>query len=632
MAEYVARRSRRENESRETPPFMAIPGASLSDILSEMRNSMRAGGASGGELGGFPFLAPVGVGPAAPLALRARDGATPGESGADEEEPAHGGASAAEKSANEAQLASVYESFHLDELWAKLGEALTRLRADPSSAQVLLPTIESLMVVSRHALKVDSEKAKAAEAAEGAAGAEGTASAAAGAAGAAGAAAAASAASADETLPDAEAPTRRAQMEQAFLTFTEQHRKMLNLMVRQNPSLMSGSFALLVRNAKVLDFDNKRNYFTQQLHKGRREHYTPLSLSVRRKQVFYDSFQYFQRRSGPEIKHGKLNVRFHNEDGVDAGGVTREWFQVLSREMFNPDYALFQPCAADRTTYQPNRMSSVNDMHLAFFRFIGRVIGKAIYDGRLLDAYFTRSFYKHILGRAVDYKDLEAVDPEYYNSLEWMLHNDITDVLDLTFAIEEEVFGETTLVELVPGGASMAVTNENKHEYVRLVTEQRLTKSIQSQIDAFLSGFHEVIPRELIEIFTEQELELLISGLPDIDVDEWKNHTELRGYSSSDPMIQWFWRAVRSFDQTEKAKLLQFITGTSKVPLEGFSQLHGVHGTQRFNIHRAYGEGRLPVAHTCFNQLDLPSYDSYEKMRAQLLLAMNEGGEGFGLA
>ena len=115
-------------------------------------------------------------------------------------------------------------------------------------------------------------------------------------------------------------------------------------------------------------------------------------------------------------------------------------------------------------------------------------------------------------------------------------------------------------------------------------------------------------------------------------MDEWKNHTELRGYSSSDPMIQWFWRAVRSFDQTEKAKLLQFITGTSKVPLEGFSQLHGVHGTQRFNIHRAYGEGRLPVAHTCFNQLDLPSYDSYEKMRAQLLLAMNEGGEGFGLA
>lgn len=442
---------------------------------------------------------------------------------------------------------------------------------------------------------------------------------------------------AEGTDPWAERPvssddSARARMEKEFASFTEKHHKILNLMVRQNPSLMSGSFALLVRNPKVLDFDNKRNYFSQQLHKGRREHYTPLSLTVRRQHVFYDSFQYFHRKTGPEIKHGKLNVRFHNEEGVDAGGVTREWFQVLSREMFNPDYALFQPCAADRTTYQPNRMSSVNDMHLSFFKFIGRVIGKAIYDGRLLDAYFTRSFYKHMLGRSVDYKDLETVDPEYYNSIEWMLHNDITDVLELTFAVEDEVFGETQVVELKPGGASIPVTEENKYEYVRLVTEQRLTNSIRSQIDAFLEGFHEVIPRSLIQLFSEQELELLISGLPDIDVDEWKNNTELQGYSSSDPVIQWWWRAVRSFDQTEKAKLLQFITGTSKVPLEGFGHLQGVNGTQRFSIHRAFGEDRLPVAHTCFNQLDLPTYETYDKLRSQLLVAMNEGAEGFGFA
>ena len=249
-----------------------------------------------------------------------------------------------------------------------------------------------------------------------------------------------------------------------------------------------------------------------------------------------------------------------------------------------------------------------------------------------MDAYFTRSFYKHILGRKVDYRDLEAVDPEYYNSIQWMLNNDITDVLDLTFAVEEDVFGETRTIELKPGGSSIPVTESNKHEYVRLVTEQSLTNSIRSQIDAFLAGFHEIIPPSLIKLFSERELELLISGLPDIDVDEWKNNTDLRGYKSSDPMIQWWWRAVRSFDQTEKAKLLQFITGTSKVPLEGFAHLQGVNGTQRFNIHRAYGEDRLPAAHTCFNQLDLPAYESYEKLRSQLLLAMKEGAEGFGLA
>lgn len=274
----------------------------------------------------------------------------------------------------------------------------------------------------------------------------------------------------------------REDMADNFFTFTERHRKILNVMVRTNPSLMSGSFSLLVHNPKVLDFDNKRNYFTQQLHKGRREHYTPLSLSLRRDFVFMDSFTFFARHSGPEIKHGKLNIRFYGEEGVDAGGVTREWFQVLARAMFNPDYALFAPCAADRTTYQPNRMSSVNPDHEKFFKFVGRVIAKAIYDGRLLDAYFTRSFYKHILGRAVDYKDLESVDPEYFKSLEWMLQNDITDVLDLTFSVDADDFGETKVIDLKPDGRTIPVTEANKLEYVKLVTEQRLTNSIQKQV------------------------------------------------------------------------------------------------------------------------------------------------------
>lgn len=267
-----------------------------------------------------------------------------------------------------------------------------------------------------------------------------------------------------------------------FFSFTERHRKILNLMVRQNPSLMSGSFSLLVNNPKVLDFDNKRNYFTQQLHKGRKEHYTPLQVSVRRQHVFSDSFYCLQRHTGPEIKHGKLNVRFYNEEGIDGGGVTREWYSILARAMFNPDYALFAPCAADRTTYQPNRMSAINPDHLAFFKFVGRVIGKAIYDGRLLDAYFTRSFYKHILGKPVDYRDIEAIDPEYYKSLQWMLENDITDILDLNFSVDDEEFGETKVVELKSGGVSIPVTEQNKHEYVRLVTEQRLTLSIQKQV------------------------------------------------------------------------------------------------------------------------------------------------------
>lgn len=116
-------------------------------------------------------------------------------------------------------------------------------------------------------------------------------------------------------------------------------------------------------------------------------------------------------------------------------------------------------------------------------------------------------------------------------------------------------------------------------------------------------GFHEIIPAELVAIFNENELELLISGLPEIDVDDWKSNTEYHNYSAASPQIQWFWRAVRSYDKEERAKLLQFVTGTSKVPLNGFKELEGMNGFSRFNIHRDYGsKDRLPSSHTCFNR------------------------------
>jgi E3 ubiquitin-protein ligase HUWE1 len=121
-------------------------------------------------------------------------------------------------------------------------------------------------------------------------------------------------------------------------------------------------------------------------------------------------------------------------------------------------------------------------------------------------------------------------------------------------------------------------------------------------------GFHDIIPASLISIFNEQELELLISGLPDIDIDDWKSNTEYQNYNPSSQQIQWFWRAVRSFDKEERAKLLQFVTGTSKVPLNGFKELEGMNGVNRFNIHRDYGDkDRLPTSHTCFNRESEPT-------------------------
>jgi len=476
-----------------------------------------------------------------------------------------GGQAPTKLTKDEEQATAIYNSLTFDSLWTKVGDSLELIRERNDMihvATVLLPLIESFMVVCKYVGLRPS------------------------------------------TLEMGEAESKTVgnnSTEELFLQFTEKHSKILNIMVRNTPALMSGSFSLLVHNPKMLEFDNKRNYFTQQLHKRNpaRERYGTLQMNVRREMVFVDSFSQWQSKSGEEIKYSKLNVHFHGEEGVDAGGVTREWFQVLARQMFNPDYALFITSAADKLTYQPNRASEVNSDHLLFFKFIGRVIGKAIYDARLLDAYFTRSFYKHILGRPVDYRDVEAVDPEYYKSLVWMLENDITDIVDETFSMEADYFGANNIVDLKPNGRNIPVTEQNKQEYVKYITEHKLTLAIKDQIQAFLQGFHEIIPAHLISIFNEQELELLISGLPDIDVDEWKNNTEYQNYSQASPQIQNFWRAVRSFDQTERAKLLQFVTGTSKVPLGGFSQLQGISGVQKFQIHKDFSSvKRLPSAHT----------------------------------
>ncbi|KAH9839447.1 uncharacterized protein C8Q71DRAFT_905985 [Rhodofomes roseus] len=503
------------------------------------------------------------------------------------------------------KVQGIYESFRFTPLWRRLGDCLAITEEKPEMehiATVLLPLIESLMVVCKYVGAKTSS----------------------------GAAARMLRASTSPRSPT----TTRESMEELFVTFTDAHRKVLNLMVRNNPSLMSGSFSLLVHNPRVLDFDNKRNYFNQQLHRRphSREHHGTLQLNVRRQRVFEDSFQYLQRKTGEQIKYGKLSVRFYDEEGVDAGGVTREWFQILARQMFDPNYALFQPCAADRLTYQPNKNSWVNPEHLSFFKFVGRIIGKAIYDGRLLDAYFARSLYRQLLAKPVDYKDVEWVDPEYYNSLCWILDND-PSALELTFSVEADEFGVMKIVDLKENGRSIPVTQENKREFVQLSAQYRLYSSIKDQIEALVAGFYEIIPKDLVSIFNEQELELLISGTPDIDVDEWRAATEYNGYTSSDPVIVWWWRALKSFNREERAKVLSFATGTSRVPLGGFTELQGVQGVQRFSIHRAYGDAdRLPQAHTCFNQIDLPQYSSYEMLRQQLLLAINEGGEGFGFA
>ncbi|RYO76880.1 hypothetical protein DL766_002083 [Monosporascus sp. MC13-8B] len=352
-------------------------------------------------------------------------------------------------------------------------------------------------------------------------------------------------------------------------------------------------------------------------------------IKVRRSHIFEDSFAEISRQSATDLKK-RLMIKFDGEDGLDYGGLSREFFFLLSHEMFNPFYCLFEYSAHDNYTLQINPHSGINPEHLNYFKFIGRVVGLAIFHRRFLDAFFIGALYKMILGKGVTLSDMEGVDADFHRSLQWMLDNDISGgILEQTFSTEDEHFGVMTVEDLIPNGRNIEVTNENKKEYVDLMVKWRIEKRIAEQFKAFKEGFHELIPQDLINVFDERELELLIGGIAEIDVDDWKKHTDYRGYTESDEVIQYFWQTVRSWDGEQKSRLLQFTTGTSRIPVNGFKDLQGSDGPRRFTIEKAGDVGNLPKAHTCFNRLDLPPYKNLEQLQQKLTIAVEET-MGFG--
>uniref|UniRef100_A0A3P9JW09 E3 ubiquitin-protein ligase HACE1 n=1 Tax=Oryzias latipes TaxID=8090 RepID=A0A3P9JW09_ORYLA len=434
-----------------------------------------------------------------------------------------------------------------------------------------------------------------------------------------------------------------------FIEFVCKHDEVLKCFVTRNPKIIFNHFHFLLECPELMSrfmhiikaqpFKDRAEWFYEHLLAGQPDSgmvHRPVSesdiLLIHRDSIFRSSCDSVSKSTNEKLKQG-IAVRFHGEEGMGQG-VVREWFDILSSEIINPDYALFTQ-SADGTTFQPNSNSSVNPDHLNYFQFAGQILGLALYHRQLVNIYFTRSFYKHILGIPVNYQDVSSIDPEYAKNLQWILDNDISDLgLELTFSVETDVFGAMEEVPLKPGGTSTLVTQENKAEYVQLVTELRMTRAIQPQINAFLRGFHTFIPPSLIQLFDEYELELLLSGMPEIDVEDWFRNTEYTsGYSDQEPVVQWFWEVVKGLTQEERILLLQFVTGSSRVPHGGFAFLMGGSGLQKFTIAAMpYTPNLLPTASTCINMLKLPEYPSLVVLQDRLLVALHCGSYGYTMA
>ncbi|XP_063380930.1 E3 ubiquitin-protein ligase SMURF2 [Cydia fagiglandana] len=353
-------------------------------------------------------------------------------------------------------------------------------------------------------------------------------------------------------------------------------------------------------------------------------------IEVSRTQVLEESYRLVMKLRGKELRK-RLLVKFRDEEGLDYGGVAREWLHLLGGELFNPHYGLFQYANAgdDRYALQINADSGVNPEHLSYFHFAGRILGVALFHGHQLDAAFTAPFYKQLLGRPITLRDIRDVDPELHRSLSWMLENSIAGVIDTTFSVECSSFGAVRSVELRAGGAAEPVTDANKREYVRLYVAHRFTRGAERQWLALQRGLADVVPPQLLRPLSPRDLQPLLAGRADLDPADWRRHTRLKHVTADAPIVGWFWEVVEQFDAEMRARLLQFVTGSRRVPLAGFRALQGSTGAaapRLFTLHLVADASpdSLPKAHTCFNRLDLPPYPTKEKLHDKLKQAVLE--------
>jgi len=362
-----------------------------------------------------------------------------------------------------------------------------------------------------------------------------------------------------------------------------------------------------------------------------------MRMNVRREYLLSDSIEAVMSLSRKDLRK-VWRFEFIGEAGIDAGGLAREWFELVTEEVFDPDMGLWQTSHTNQMCMQINPASAIScpEDHLIYFRFIGRVMGKAMFDRQLVKGHMVKHLYKHMLGWPVMFNDLKDVDEEYYNSLKGLkdMGSDV-EYAYVDFTVMEETLGVKNEVELVPGGADINLTEENLPEYIEACLRYRLLGRYEAQLNELLLGFFDVIPEPLLTIFDFQELELLMCGLPEIEMENWMEHTEYSGeYDREGPnhqVCKWFWEVVGGYDHELKARLLQFVTGTSGVPAKGFSSLQGNDGNVRkFTIHGVTLETCVyPRSHTCFNRIDLPLYEDREDLVEKLQIAITMASTGF---
>lgn len=414
--------------------------------------------------------------------------------------------------------------------------------------------------------------------------------------------------------------------------------KHVKLFCQKRNILVATFVKLLLKNIGGSEcFEDKKRYFYHELKKLHSiKANMRMSLKIKRNTIVEDTWRTV-KSLGVSDWWKKFEISFEGELGLDYGGLAREWFHIVLNRLFNEE--LFQRFDKDNLQglSHPTQFRKGVYKKLKFFELAGMLVGKCLIEcacdqirQQYVKARFTRSFLSQILGLGVSWRHFETDDKEYYTGkIKYIIDND-PEYLDIYFT--EDVYdNENQLVktvELKTNGSRILVNELNKFEYIQRLAEYRLAESVKDEINAFLKGLQSLIPDGLLTMFDENELELLLCGMEIISLADLRaNHIPDYNSIFFKGIIGWFWTVISSFNQEELSRLLQFTTGCSQLPPDGFSGLR-----PKFKITHSGGLDTLPMAHTCFNQLCLPTYSSMKELKTKLLIAITEGVEGFGIS
>ncbi|TBU06431.1 HECT domain-containing ubiquitin-transferase [Hamiltosporidium magnivora] len=354
-----------------------------------------------------------------------------------------------------------------------------------------------------------------------------------------------------------------------------------------------------------------QDMFFRALFEGETKPY--LFITVGRSTIYRDTMNILKNLDDSEMKK-QLKITFDNEEGVDSGGIRKEYFQLLSEEITN-DHGLFEI----KNNYLWFKITDRASDNLREYETIGKLIGIALYNDVVLNIPFPSVFFKKLLSKRTNTSDLQQICPDIFQSLYNLkkCQNEELKELEQTFEIAYSTNDIEITHFLVENGNKVMVDCENVNEFTEKYADFILNESISAEFESLKKGFFSIVKHSTVSYLHSKELEKIIVGTTFIDVEAIHKHALNTGFDENSSTLQNFWEIFTEFDSENRKKLLQFITGNDRIPVSGPESLKLV------IMKNGCDTDRLPSSQTCFNTLLLPEYSSKEKLKSKLLSAIH---------